>query len=247
MLLVKEMKRYFLAGFAAKTETEVVQAYDMWSATYDDQPDNLMLALDEEIFSKLLDNVMLEGKTVADIGCGTGRHWQKLIDKHPAIIKGYDVSEGMLNKLQQKFPDAITQQIFDDGYSNVEDASVDVIISTLTMAHLENLKVSLSAWFRMLKPNGDIVLTDFHPVALANGGRRTFQQAGKLVTVKNFVYSVESIKQIAAKNGLIVVNEDEICISEEHKCFYEHKNALHVFEKFKGTPIIYGLHLRRSK
>lgn len=245
MLLVKEIKKYFFVdAFASITETEAAQAYDMWSTTYDDQPDNLMLALDEEIFSKLLESISLENKTVADIGCGTGRHWQKIIDKMPAILTGYDVSEGMLKKLQQKFPGAVTHQISNNLFTDLPAASVDVIVSTLTIAHLENLDESLEAWFRILRPNGDIIITDFHPAALANGGKRTFQKGSKQVTVKNFIHPVESIKQTGYRHGFYVVQEEEIKISGQYKHFYENKNAMHVFEKFNGTPIIYGLHLK---
>src|SRR5579872_6049932 len=88
--------------------TEPAAAYDIWSQTYDNQPDNLMLALDEGVFSDLFGRVAQAGKVVADIGCGTGRHWEKLLRQAPARLVGYDVSAGMLDKLQKKYPQAET-------------------------------------------------------------------------------------------------------------------------------------------
>ena len=247
MLIVREMKKYFSGIYhRAGDETDAEKAYDIWSATYDDQPDNLMLALDEDVFSKLLHKLDIENKIVADIGCGTGRHWQKILDQKPAIVSGFDVSGGMLEQLRQKFPAAITHKITNSLFDRVPTASFDLIISTLTIAHVEDLNTALEAWFRIAKQKSNIIITDFHPVALAKGGKRTFQKGRRQVTVKNFIHSIESIKLIAGKYGFMVAAEEEITINKEHKHYYEQKHALHVFEKFNGTPIIYGLHLKRD-
>ena len=62
-------------------ERDVVEAYDLWSENYDMQPGNLMLDLDEILFSKLLTTLEIKNKDIADIGCGTGRHWTKILKK----------------------------------------------------------------------------------------------------------------------------------------------------------------------
>ena len=92
--------------FSRNTETDPAAGYDLWSGSYDQQPGNLMLDLDEAIFSNLLSEVNIRGKTVVDVGCGTGRHWNKLLLQEPAKILGYDVSPGMLDRLKQKYPQA---------------------------------------------------------------------------------------------------------------------------------------------
>ena len=51
------------------------EGYNQWAPTYDTQPDNAVLALESRLFSELLARIPIEGKIVADIGCGTGRHW----------------------------------------------------------------------------------------------------------------------------------------------------------------------------
>jgi ubiquinone/menaquinone biosynthesis C-methylase UbiE len=94
----------------APVEKPVAEAYDLWSGSYDHQPGNLMLDLDENIFTDLLSGIHLHHKIIADIGCGTGRHWQKLYEKNPALIIGFDLSAGMLQQLKQKFPGAFAQQ-----------------------------------------------------------------------------------------------------------------------------------------
>lgn len=226
-------------------DTDPEQAYDLWAEAYDAQPDNLMLALDEGVFGSLLDGVTLKNKVIADIGCGTGRHWQKLLDNSPAQLVGFDVSKEMLAVLQQKFPQQKTVRLT-DSHINLPDASCDTVISTLAIAHIPDAKTALEEWYRILKPGGDILLTDYHPDALAGGGNRTFMHKGKLVAVKNHIHSIDSILQLAKQLNLSVIRMEERKIDERVKPFYEKQNALTVYEKFKGLPIIYGIHLKKQ-
>jgi ubiquinone/menaquinone biosynthesis C-methylase UbiE len=241
---LKDIKAYLLKDTIVRQgETEAVNAYDIWSSSYDDQPDNLMLALDDTIFEKLINSCDLENKNIIDIGCGTGRHWQKILDKKPLKLTGYDISEGMLLELHKKFPDAVTYKITNNQYLDLPSASIDLIICTLTIAHIKDIHESLEAWFRVLKENGSIIITDFHPMALSKGGKRTFQNGGSAITIKNYIHFLDSIKNFSHQHNFFVKQEEAIKIGLEHKHFYKNKNALRVFQKFNGTPIIYGLHL----
>lgn len=227
-------------------EKSSVEAYDIWAENYDEQPGNLMLDLDESLFPKLIKGSIISGKRVADIGCGTGRHWNKLFALSPAQLTGFDTSGGMLARLQQKFPEANTYQITEDLFTGIPDNSFDTIVSTLTVAHIPNIKTALQAWMRILKTDGDIVITDFHPQTLANGGKRTFKHGRDFIAVENFVHPVSLIKNLLLENGFILAAEEEIKIDEGMKHYYADKNALHVYEKYKGYPIIYGIHLKRG-
>ena len=223
----------------------VVEAYDIWAENYDAQPGNLMLDLDEILFTKLLRDLSLENKTVADIGCGTGRHWNKIFKQSPENLTGFDVSPGMLNKLTEKFPEAKTYVITDNRFENIADSTYDVILSTLTVAHIEDIEDALQTWCRITKQQGEMIITDFHPNALASGGKRTFRHGNKHIAVQNFVNSTQIIKQVLLKNGFEVIDHQELKVDETVRHYYEQQNALHVYEKFKGQPIIYGIHFRR--
>ena len=245
--MISTLKNYIKRSVFSSTvkETNVVEAYDIWAENYDAQPGNLMLDLDAQLLPKLMKNFSINGKQVADIGCGTGRHWQALFKQNPAGLTGFDVSPGMLNKLQLKFPLAHTHVITDDDFLAVADASYDVIISTLTVAHIENIETALKAWSRILKAKGNIIITDFHPNALASGGQRTFKYNNTHIAVRNVVHTTDAIKTILTKLGFIVFSHEEIKVDEAVKHYYDAQDALHVYEKFKGQPIIYGLHCRR--
>jgi len=225
--------------------SEPETAYNLWAADYDSQPDNMMLAWDEDIFSRMINTMDLHNKIIADIGCGTGRHWKKIYEREPKKLIGFDVSEGMLCMLKEKFPASETYHLINDELKELENQSCDIIFSTLTIAHIKNAEKALHEWERILKPGGEIIITDYHPYALAKGGRRTFNYHGKTIAVKNYVHSIKKLKDIARQLDLAVINFIEKSIDESARPFYEKQSALHVYERWKGTPIIYGIHLKK--
>jgi ubiquinone/menaquinone biosynthesis C-methylase UbiE len=247
-IMLATIKNYLQRRISAPavTEKSVVEAYNLWSADYDKQPDNLMLYLDARLFSLLISQTNVKGKHIADIGCGTGRHWSAIFDKQPADLTGFDVSGGMLSKLKEKYPAAHTHLITDNLFSGVPDKSYDVIISTLTVAHIEDIEEAMQAWSRLLKSGGEIIITDFHPHTLAFGGKRTFKYNNSVMAVHNYVHPIYTIKEVLLKNNFSLLTQEEIKINESMKPFYTKQNALHVYEKYKGFPVIYGIHLKKG-
>ncbi|OCX50230.1 hypothetical protein BEL04_23250 [Mucilaginibacter sp. PPCGB 2223] len=246
MSVLQTIRGFIRRNTALIHEKGSVEAYDLWAGSYDDQPDNLMFYLDNRIFGELMTTVNLKGKNVADIGCGTGRHWPLLYQQQVGNLTGYDVSGRMLERLHIKFPDAgLVKIISDDFLTDVPDATYDAIISTLTIAHIENLAYALLEWCRILKPQGEIIITDFHPQALAAGGKRTFQHDRKLIGIRNHVHSTADLKELFIRSGFTVISETERVIDESVKHFYEKQDALHVYNDFEGRPMIYGIHLKR--
>lgn len=244
--MIGALKKILPAWQPAVHEKNAVDAYNLWCERYDDQPGNLMLDLDNDVFGKLLQGLEMNNKQVADIGCGTGRHWPKMYRQSPAGLTGFDVSAGMLGCLKAKFPDADIQVISDDSFPQIPDNSYDVIVSTLTVAHIENIEQALQAWSRMLKYQGDIIITDFHPDALAYGGKRTFEYQKKKIAIQNFVHYVRDLKELLMQEGFRLVAMEERYVDENVKHYYQAKNALQVYERFNGSKMIYGMHLKRG-
>jgi ubiquinone/menaquinone biosynthesis C-methylase UbiE len=227
-------------------QKDAVEGYDTWAESYDCQPGNLMLDFDEDVFTTLLSKVDLKGKVVADIGCGTGRNWNKIYAKGPAFLTGFDVSQGMLDQLKAKFPGATVSKITSNGFQEITAGSFDFIISTLTVAHIEDMREAIETWCRMLTITGEMIITDFHPVALAKGGRRTFKNRGEVISITNYVHPIQTIKQICFENGMTAIAEEERVIDETVKHYFQLQHAMHVYKQFEGVPMIYGLYLKRS-
>jgi ubiquinone/menaquinone biosynthesis C-methylase UbiE len=229
-----------------RPETDAAAAYDIWAREYDNQPDNLMLALDQALCGELLSAIPLAGKTIADVGCGTGRHWAALFSRSPGRVIGYDVSTGMLDRLRSKYPDAETCRLAGASLPGLGNSSCDVVLSTLTIAHIPDLPAALAEWNRVLKPGGDLLITDYHPTALARGGQRTFQEGGRLIAVRNHVYPLSHVLSITGRLGLTEITIREQQVDESMRPWYERQDALPVYRRFLGVPIIFGLHLKKA-
>jgi ubiquinone/menaquinone biosynthesis C-methylase UbiE len=243
--MLTTFKKIFNRKHPVVQKKNSVDAYNLWAEKYDEQPGNLMIDLDERVFAALLKGVEIEGKAIADIGCGTGRHWNKILKNNPLTLNGFDVSPGMLERLKTKFPMANTYQITDDFLPFIPDATYDVIVSTLTVAHIQNIEGALKTWSRILKKNGDIIITDFHPEMLATGGKRTFAYKGSQIAIDNFVHHTHLIEKILQKENFTVTIRIEKVVDESVMHYYERQNAMHVYEKFKDSKVIYGIHLKR--
>lgn len=243
MPVFSRLKQYLFP--IRQPETEPADAYDIWALQYDHQPDNLMLFLDEELCDHLLGRVDIQGKIVVDVGCGTGRHWKKLFEKQPARLYGYDVSSGMLEILRQKYPRAETRLLDSQRLKGLGDETCDLVISTLTVAHIPQLTTSIREWDRVLKPGGDIFITDYHPQALARGGQRTFREGGRVIAVRNYIHPLKKIRHIAGRLDLRILELTERKVDDTMRPWYEKQNAVDVFKRFYGVPIIYGIHLKK--
>ena len=141
---------------------------------------------------------------------------KKLYEKQPAFVMGFDVSPGMLKQLLRKFPSALTQHTNDNLLKQVH-AFIDCMITTLTIAHIENINEAIAAWSRVLKPDGDLVITDFHPEMLARGGKRSFCHGSRSLSVINHVHPVEKLKKIVANYGFAVLKLVERKVDERVK------------------------------
>ncbi len=242
----KRLKQ-FVSGFLSTKETDPRKAYNLWAGGYDSQPGNLMLDLDEKLFSELIDPLNLKGTVVADIGCGTGRHWVKLMAKEPARLAGFDVSEEMLRKLNSKFPAGETHLLAPDNFVEMPNDSCNLVFSSLTIAHIRDTYSALSEWERVLAKNGDLVITDYHPAVLEKGGQRTFLHGGRLVAVKNYIHTIASIRELARQLQLKEIRFIEKIIDESLRGWYEQQKALAVYEKYRGSPVIYGIHFKKLR
>ncbi len=242
--MLQPLLRRVFQSLGRPADMDPAAGYDLWSSSYDADKDNLLVALDEPIFERILRRLELRAKRVIDVGCGTGRHWGRVLAHDPAELIGYDVSAGMLAELRRKYPRATVHQSGADRLGLARDRECDALISALTLCHVPFLEDAIVEWARVLRPGGDVLLTDFHPTASATA-RCSFRHEGRLCTVRIHVHSLASLEAAASRSGLELVSLEEGLIDESTRPFYERAGMLPVFERMKGTPLVYGAHLRK--
>jgi ubiquinone/menaquinone biosynthesis C-methylase UbiE len=232
------------AGGRSPGELAAAPAYDLWSATYDSESENLLVALDEVMFAELLEPCQVTGKVVVDVGCGTGRHWAKMLARNPAQLLGFDVSKGMLARLLEKHAGANVRLVADHRLDGLADASCDFLVSNLALAHFPDSAAALLEWARVLKPGGELIVTDLHPSA-ADGGDCTFRHHDQVKAVQLFVHPLESLRLSASRSGFSLLKLAEKAVGPSMRGYYEARGAGAKFDRMNGSPMLIGLHFRR--
>ncbi len=141
------------------------QRFDQEAATWDENPRRVRLA--KAVAETIAKQVPLSGALeVLDFGCGTGLLTLKL---QPSIgtITGTDTSPGMLEVLRQKVSDqgldAVASFLLKPGDSYAIKGSYDLIVSSMTLHHVQDLASLFGQFREHLRAGGRVALADLDP------------------------------------------------------------------------------------
>lgn len=171
-------------------------AYALWAPLYPPRAHNALMALEQQTVLALLPD--LDGLTVLDIGCGSGRYLRELRDRG-ANPMGLDLSAPMLARARQ-----ITSRVARANLCAlpVDSMAVDVIVCGLALGDVPNLETALAEMARALRPGGCIVYSVVHPLGGPRGWERTFEADGRQLAIDGFWHTMEDHRQACAAAGL---------------------------------------------
>jgi len=221
-------------------------AYRLWSETYDAQAENVLLLLEADLFAGLAAQAPVEGGVVADVGCGTGRHWGWLLARRPRLLHGVDSSPEMLSRLRARHPGATLHLRAGMRLDAFADASVDVVVSTLMLGHVRAVDEELREWTRVLRSGGEIVVTDFHPDAFRAGMRRTFRHEGRTFEVEHHAHAVSALRALFDALDLQVMGLGERTFDPSAPANAALARSPHARHAASSTPVVVGFRLRKG-
>jgi ubiquinone/menaquinone biosynthesis C-methylase UbiE len=131
------------------------EGYDKYASLYDDKLDFLN-SFEKGMIGEIVGDV--SGKKVLDVGCGTGRLIQKLVEKG-AVVTGADISSEMLKIAQRKFGQVEFVEA-DIEHLPFENDSFDVVVASFVIVHLKDLRKAFDEVYRVLKPGGSFIVTN---------------------------------------------------------------------------------------
>ena len=127
---------------------------------------NLEWVNKEDIVGTFIDLCDLESSDIVlDVGCGTGKIICSICD----MVKeghGMDISEEMLSFIDKDKYKNLFLKIGDITNTDYKDNTFDKITARLIFHHLvneENLKKAIMECYRILKPNGRIIISEGVP------------------------------------------------------------------------------------
>lgn len=110
----------------------------------------------------------LNGKRVADLGCGFGWASRWMRQEGAALVTGYDLSEKMIGRARVDTDnEAIDYRIADLNTLELPAQSFELIYSALTFHYVEDFDRLVEMMHRALVPGGALVFTIEHPIFMA--------------------------------------------------------------------------------
>lgn len=138
-----------------------IEHFDQWSSTYEnswmqraffDQTHQAALALAASIVH--------QPESVLDVGCGTGRLLRRAYRYWPeAQLIGVDPADGMIERAKLLTPNATFFTSMAETLP-LQDASVDLALSTSSFHHWQDQAEGIREIARVLRPGGYFMLVD---------------------------------------------------------------------------------------
>ncbi|HEX8608445.1 MAG TPA: class I SAM-dependent methyltransferase [Pedobacter sp.] len=184
------------------------QAYNIWAAQYDTNDNKTR---DLEGLALKLSLATVSFNKVLEIGCGTGKNTEWLIDK-AVQITAVDLSDQMLARAKDKFTSNKVQfkQADITRKWNFRDGLYDLVTFSLILEHIENLDYVFNEVSKSLNTGGYVYIGELHPFKQYTGTKARFDTGeGDQQVVDCFNHNVSDFIIAAKKHGLQLVALDE--------------------------------------
>lgn len=106
----------------------------------------------------------VKGKFILDAACGPGKYAEILISEG-ATVKGFDISQKMVMLARERNNNEKDFFVHDLSlpFEMFEDRSFDTVICALALHYIEDWNFTIQEFFRVLKPDGSLVISIEHP------------------------------------------------------------------------------------
>ncbi len=189
-----------------QTSEENSDFYNAWAKTYDEDI-NSTIYIDELYFHKFWGN--LNNKKALEIGCGSGRNTQKLVQANHNII-AIDISKSMLEKAKLKTINHYVNFICGDYIKlEISDNDFDFAIISLVLEHIEDLNKVFAKVFANLKNGASLFISEIHPQRMQNGSGARFidKESNVEIRAKSFVHNEQDFENAAKMVGFEMIQK----------------------------------------
>ena len=211
--------------------------YDLWAAIYDEDG-NPLIAIEEPWVDRLLGDV--RGLTVADIGCGTGRHAIRLASAG-AAIHALDFSAAMLERARTK---AQGLNIAFRAHDLAEPlpfatASFDRVVCGLVIDHIADLVGLFREMRRICRPSGFVVVSVMHPAMMLRGVQARFHDpaSGREIRPASCPHQLSDYIMAVVRSGFILDHASEHAVDEALA------NRSERARRYLGWPLLFLMRL----
>jgi len=230
---ISEIKK-IISLFEKKEDKQIkIGTYDNIAKIYDKRLNSKTIS-EENLFLK---EINTKGKTILDLGCGTGRLSSKLAKKAKKII-AIDNSKNMIRLAKaKKIPNAKFI------HSNMEKlpfkkSSFDIIISSLSIEHIKDFEKVLKEIKRVLKTNGKFIFSISNKIN--NSTYIHFETQKEIVKIKNYLKPKKYYLKKLIENGFQIKKISSVKIHPKLK-----KLNQNIYDFWKGKTMSYIINTKK--
>lgn len=223
------------------------EAYRLWAPRYDEE--TAVSALEKRLVDGLTPPVVR--RSLLDAACGTGRRlpppgagWRRAVgvDLVPEMLasglerRGGEGGDGRRPVLAAGDLRALP---FRSGV-------FDLVWCRLAVGHLPDPAPAYRELARVAGEAAVLVVSDFHPAAVAAGHTRTFRDAaGRLRAVEHHVHTPDDHRRAARAAGWTCERTVEAPAGPEERSYYERAGRAAQFERERELPLVLVMCFRR--
>jgi len=213
------------------------EVYGLWAPTYD--AENPVTTLDDLAVRTLSPD--LDGCSLLDAGCGTGRRLTRVAAGGPRRAVGIDFVVSMLTVGHARHP-GTSLAAADLRVLPFPPATFDRIWCRLAIGHVADLGPAYREFARVAATGARLVITDFHPDAVAAGHTRGFRDAaGRSHVVAHRVHGPSDHARAAERTGWTLERRLDLTVGPPVRRFYADAGLLDSYDRQLGLPLVLAL------
>ena len=209
------------------------RAYEIWSETYDSDP-NPVLALETRILAPRLGD--LADKTVLDVATGTGR-WMEHVLSKGARAMGVDVSAPMLRVAASKPALSNRLVLANASVLPFRSRSIDLAICSFALSYFPFPTAAFSEMARVARR---VIVSDLHPTAMLRGWTRSFRNGDQSCEIGHFCHSLTDLNDPARAAGMTLEWTAEASFDLPEVSCFERAGKRALFDEVRKTPAVFA-------
>jgi ubiquinone/menaquinone biosynthesis C-methylase UbiE len=175
----------------------------------------------DSIRNFILQNIRQRKANVCDLCCGTGIDIEILKGK-VGKITGVDLSKDMINICRKKFRGDKKVRLVAASSTDTKLGSeqFDFVIIRMGMHHIKDKKSLVDELYRLLKPNGRLILIDKYCQNILDLYIKSFLKflkCGKFTALEEYILSKEQNERVLSRR-FIILKRKSLEMSREYMC-----------------------------
>ena len=181
---------------------EIKGKYDEWACKYDEGV-NMTRDMDLFVMQRTIpfvfpvDQLNKKNVCILELGCGSGKNTLFLANYlmqfgNSNSVIACDFSLEMLSLAKKKLEKCLDNVKFLEmdismKWNNIPDSSVDLVLFNLVLEHISDLSHAFSEAYRVLRNEGMMFFSEYHPKRYVNGGAQFVDEKKRVNLVGSFL------------------------------------------------------------